>query len=81
LAVAQDADGRVMAYCRRVSIIPSNDMQTRRYTQPRQPLPSVFSLAQKAGLQSFDELPAPREFLLVSCPHFTRSVDAFPLTT
>jgi len=71
LGVGQDADGRAMTYCRRVSIFPSNGMLRKRYTQPQQPLPSTFSLARKAGLQSFDELPAPRDFLMVSCTQFT----------
>jgi hypothetical protein len=66
LAVDQDADGRVMTYCRRASIFPSNGTLRKRYTRPQQPLPSAFSPARKAGLQSFDELPAPRDFLMVS---------------
>jgi hypothetical protein len=81
LGLGQDADGRVMTYCRRVSTFPSNDTPRRRYTRPQQPLPSTFSLARKAGLQSFDELPAPRDFLVVSCPQFTRTHKSFPLTT
>ena len=81
LVVVQDADGRVMTYCRRVSIFPSNGRLRKRYTRPQQPLPSTFSLARKAGLQSFDELPAPRDFLVVSWPQFTRSPKGFPLTT
>ena len=81
LNVGQDADGRVMTYCRRVSIFPSNGTLRRRYTRSQQPLPSTFSLARKAGLQSFDELPAPRDFLRVSCSQFTRNPKGFPLTT
>jgi hypothetical protein len=77
----QDADEHVMPYCRRDSIFPSNGMQRRRYTRLQQPLPSTFSLARKAGLQSFDELPAPQDFLVVSCRQFIRSPKDFPFTT
>jgi hypothetical protein len=81
LGVGQDEDARVMPYCHRVSIVPSNGTLRRRYTRPKQPLPSMFSLARKAGLQSFDELPAPRDFLMVACTQCTRSLTGFPLTT
>ena len=81
LVVGQDADGRVMTCCRRVSIFPSNGTLKKHYIRPPQPLPSTSSLARKAGLQSFDELPAPQDFLMVSCPQFTRSPKGFPLTT
>lgn len=52
---------------RHASKHPSNDARTTRCIPPRQPLPSTFSPAQKAGLRSFDELPTPRESLMVSC--------------
>lgn len=81
LSVGQDADGPVMSHCRRVSIVPSNEMRRRRCTRSKQPLPSTFSLARKAGLQSFDELPAPRDCLMVSCPQRTQKLEQFPLTT
>jgi hypothetical protein len=81
LSVGQDVDGRVMTYCRRVSIFPSNGTLRRHYTRPQQPLPSTFSPARKAGLQSFDELPTPRDFLMVSCTQFTDVPKNFPLTT
>jgi hypothetical protein len=66
LSVGHDADAPVMTGCRRVSIFASNGTRRRRYTRPQQPLPSAFSLARKAGLRSYDELPAPRDFLMVS---------------
>ena len=81
LDIGHDADGHVTIDCRRAFIFPSNEMPKKRYIRPQQPLPSAFSLAQKAGLQSFDELPAPRDFLMFSLPQPTRSEENFPLTT
>jgi hypothetical protein len=81
LDVGHDADAHVTIDCHRASIFPSSDMPKKRYIRPQQPLPSAFSLAQKAGLQSFDELPTPRDFLMVSLPQPTRSQEDFPLPT
>jgi hypothetical protein len=46
-----------------------------------QPLPSAISLAQKAGLRFFDELPTHRECQMVSCMPVYRRLKNFPLTT
>ena len=75
--VGHDADGHVTIYFRHASTFPSNGMPRRRYTRPQQPLPSAFSLARKAGLRSFDELPAPRDFLMVSSSQLTEAREIF----
>lgn len=52
--------------CRPARVHRSTALPTIHWHQPPQPLPSAFSLAQEAGLQSVDELPAPRDFHDVS---------------
>ena len=58
----------------------SSGWQTICCSRPWQPLPSTISPAQKAGLLSFDELPAPRGSLKVSFIYYDCPPGWVPLT-
>jgi len=60
---------------------PATALPMMHWHQLLQPLPSTSSLAQEAGLQSFDELPAPRDFREVSYHNYMIREPDFPLTT
>jgi hypothetical protein len=66
---------------RAASKLFANGSPTRRWSRLPQPLPSTSSPAQKAGLQSFDELPAQRGFLWVAFTKYTKYYASFPLSS
>jgi hypothetical protein len=72
LAGDLNVDGHEATWCRHVSIFPANGERMKHYIRWQQPLPSMFSLVRKAGLQSYDDLPALRGFLMVSWPQSSR---------